>query len=148
MKDLTKAQIKEIAEQLDLGFRAFYHKQTGELIFVPDFLQYPDMDSEVFDEDLEKLDNNFMDYHEFEAMQSHEKFEMMKDFADQLADNSSLSNKLIAALNKRKPFREFKFIIDNSGPYRQQWFDFRNAQHIEWVENQIERYNRRDHISE
>lgn len=36
MPTFTKEQLKEISEQLDSGFRAFYHKQTGDLIFVPD----------------------------------------------------------------------------------------------------------------
>jgi len=40
---------------------------------------------------------------------------------------------LINALNRKKPFREFKFEIDNSNMYRQQWFDFKNAQLKEWV---------------
>lgn len=36
-------------------------------------------------------------------------------------------------MNKRRPFREFKFVIDNSGIYREQWFDFKNAQLKQWV---------------
>lgn len=133
MPTLTEEQIKEIADQLDCGFRSFWHRQTGELIFVPDFSNNPYADSEFYEDVLEKLDNNFGDYIEIEKPQSSDSFEIMANFTKQLNDNNKLKNELINALNKKKPFREFKFVIDNSGVYRQQWFDFKNAQLKQWV---------------
>ncbi len=62
----------------------------------------------------------------------------MADFAEQLDDSNKLKTKLINALNKRKPFREFKFVIDNSGEYRQKWFDFKNEQLQQWVKDKFE----------
>ncbi len=138
MPALTEQQIKEIAEQLDCGFRSFWHKPTGELLFVPDLISNPEFDNDLFDADLEKLDNNFSDYFEIEKPTSSDSFEIMANFTEQLSDNNKLKNKLINALNKKKPFREFKFVIDNSGVYRQQWFDFKNAQLKQWV---IDKFN-------
>ena len=40
-------------------------------------------------------------------------------------------------LSKKKPFREFKFVIDNSGAYRQEWFDFKNRKLEEFVRNRL-----------
>lgn len=44
-------------------------------------------------------------------------------------------------LNRSKPFSNFKWIIDNSGDYRQKWFDFKNQKYIEWVEEKISELN-------
>ena len=62
----------------------------------------------------------------------------MEDFTDELPDNTRIKVTLIEALNKRKPFREFKYEIDNSGDYRQLWFDFKNQKMIEYVKDRID----------
>jgi Uncharacterised protein family (UPF0158) len=136
MLTFTKEQIKEIAEQLDCGFRAFYHKQNGELIFVPNTEKNFSMDTEAWEEELDKLDENYLDYKEVHAMESNDSFTVMEDFANQVND-TTLEEKLFNALNRKHPFREFKFVIDNSGEYRNAWFDFKNKRYFEWVENQI-----------
>ena len=133
MKNLTQEQIKEIAEQLDCGFRSFWSKIDGELLFIPDTFKHPDMDIEVWSDEMEKIDNNFTDYVEIEQMESHDSFEIMADFIETLSDSDKLKDKLIDALNKNKPFREFKFVIDNSGIYRQKWFDYKNERMQKWV---------------
>jgi hypothetical protein len=130
---LTNDEIKEIAEQLDCGFRCFIHKQSKELIFIPDILKNPDMDMEVWAEEDEKLHNDFLSYYEIEQIQSHDSFQIMEDFADTLNDSNILKEKLFKALSKSKPFRNFKYEIDNSGDYRQKWFDFKS----EWLINRI-----------
>lgn len=133
---LTEQQIEEIAEQLDCGFRSFWHKQTGELLFVPN-LNNLEFDTDSFEEDLQQLDNDFENYIEIEQPQSSDSFDIMLNFTEQL-ENDKLKNQLINALNKKKPFREFKFVIDNAGIYRQQWFDFKKAQLQQWVRNKFE----------
>ncbi len=87
-KNLSQEQIKEIVEQLDCGFRCFWHKTDGELLFFPDTLKQYDMDTEAWSEEMEKFDNNF---------------------------------------------DEYKFAIDNSGEYRQKWFEFKDRKLQEWV---------------
>ncbi len=134
MITFTKDQIKEIAEQLDCGLRAFYHKETGELMFVPDTDKFDD--TEVWEDDLQKLEDNFLDYREIEAMESRASFIVMEDFVDQLK-NSTIKNKLLNALEKRKPFREFKLIIDNAGDLRELWFSYKSQRNIECVAKQI-----------
>jgi Uncharacterised protein family (UPF0158) len=137
MLNFTQEQIKEIAEYLDTGFRAFYHKKTGELIFVPDMNKNIGMDEEAWEEELEKSEENFMDYQEMDAMQSSDSFKVMEDFAEQISD-VKLKKQLINALEKRKPFREFKFVVDDSLE-RQNWFAFKEKCYMEWVEKQLER---------
>ncbi|MGQ1948702.1 hypothetical protein ACT3CD_16545 [Geofilum sp. OHC36d9] len=50
----------------------------------------------------------------------------MADFAESV-DDTRLQDKLINALNRPNPFQNFKWQIDNSGEYRQQWFDFKKC---------------------
>lgn len=134
MNITTTDKIKEIVEQLDCGFRAFIHKTTGQFLFVPDenFLTAIDLDS--WDEELEQLEKNFTDYYEIDKWTSSEAFEIMSEFADQLTE-SNLQSRLFDALRKNKLLREFKFVIDNSGDFRQQWFDFK----IKWQQDFVAR---------
>lgn len=138
MQSFTTEKIRKISEQLDCGFRAFYHKQTGELIFVPDTNKYIDIDTDAWQDDLDKLDENFLDYREINAMQASVSFQVMADFTEQLTD-TKLQDKLVNALNRDKPFRNFKCLIDNAGEQRQRWFDFKNKCYIEWTEEQLKR---------
>jgi hypothetical protein len=141
MTTLTEEQIKEIAQELDCGNKCFVHKETNELIFIPDTNRNPTMDTEFFDEEMEKIDNNFDDYNVIETLESKESFEIMADFTEQLEDNNKLKTKLTNALSNKKPFREFKFVIDESGAYRQKWFDFRESKLEEFVRNRLYEIN-------
>jgi peroxiredoxin len=78
-------------------------------------------------------------------MESHDSFEIMTDFVDTLSDSDKLKVRLMDALNKKNPFREFKYVIDNSGNYRQKWFDFKNERIQKWV---IDRLNEIVNIEE
>lgn len=148
MLAFTKEQIKEISEQLNCGFRAFYHKLSGELIFVPDTEKHFDMETDAWQDELDKLNNNFLEYQEIDAMESRESFDVMVDFAKNVPDRH-LRNKLIEALNSKKTFRAFKFTIDNS-PEQENWFAFKDKRNIEWIEDQLKIHkelNRGDNAS-
>lgn len=136
----TKENIKEIAEQLDCGFRAFIHKTTGQLIFVPDENNLTSIDLDPWDEEFKVLENNNQDFYEVERWTSSEAFDVMSEFAEQLGDRS-LQNRLFEALRRRKPFREFKFVIDNAGNFRQEWFDFKNNWQQQYVAKELQRIN-------
>ena len=136
MINLTKDQIKEIAEQLDCGNRCYINKETGDIKTTPDF-DNGYADEELWADVLEELEENWDKYIQIEKMESHESFEIMADFAENV-DSRELRDGLINALNKKHPFQNFKWVVDNSGPYRQKWFDFKNQRLIEWVKDQLE----------
>ena len=138
MNSTTTDIVKEIAEQLDCGFRAFIHKTSGQLLFVPDENCLTEIELDPWNEELEELENNFTDYYEIDKWTSSEAFETMSEFADQLTDKD-LQSRLFDALRKKKPFKEFKFVIDNSGDFRQQWFDFKNKWQQDFVTRQLNR---------
>jgi hypothetical protein len=134
---MEQEKIKDIADNLDFGMRCFIHSNSKEVKFIPDYDKHPDMDSDVFDADTKEIENNFGDYIEIKGMDSHESFRVMADFVETV-DNEKLREKLIQALDRSKPFRNFKFTIDNSGPYRDKWFKFKDKKLIEWVESQMQ----------
>lgn len=136
MITLSKDKIKEIAEQLDMGLDAFFHKETGELIFVPDLDQFHGMDLEAWAEDFDKLKKDKKKFVEIERIGSHDSFQVMQDFAEQV-DDPSIRTMLLEALNRKKPFSNFKDAIDSSGDYRDQWFAFKDKRNIEWVEDAL-----------
>ena len=140
MIKLNKDQIKDIAGELICGMNCYYNKKTKEIIKIPDIdSQIGDID-EVWKRDLKRVEDNQSDFVDFEMMDSREGFVVMEDFTDSV-DDQDLKDELISALNRPKPFSNFKWIVDNSGDYRQRWFDFRDKQYIEWVEDRIDRYN-------
>ena len=137
MNEMTTEAIKEIAEQLDCGFRAFVHKSTGQLLFVPNESEIQ-MELDSWDAELKLLEENFTDYYEIEKWKSSEAFEIMAEFTEH-STNKELQSRLSNALNRKKPFREFKLVIDGSGEFRQQWFDFKNKWQYDFVERQLKR---------
>lgn len=133
---LKKDQIKEIVEQLDCGNKCYLNKETGEIKITPDF-DNGYADEELWADVLEELEVNWDKYIQIEKMESHDSFDLMADFAESV-DNKELRDSLINALNRKHPFRNFKWVVDNSGDYRQRWFDFKNQRLIEWVKDQLE----------
>ncbi len=137
---LTEKQIEEIADNLDCGMRCFYNLKTGEIKTILNFDSWIGADEEPWEDETKKIDKNWSDYFEFIGFESYESFQIMADFAESISD-TGLQNKLINALNGRKPFQNFKWQIDNSGPFRQQWFDFKKMRYIHWVKEQIDLKN-------
>jgi len=129
--------IEEIADNLDCGMRCYLHKKTGDFKTIINEDNWIGADSEAWKDDIEEIDANWKDYIEFEGMNSRESFKIMADFAESI-DNVKLQDRLINALNKSKPFRNFKWEIDNSGDHRQEWFAFKKIRYIEHVKRQVE----------
>ncbi|MEO6831722.1 MAG: UPF0158 family protein [Chitinophagaceae bacterium] len=138
---LTNVQIKDIAQDFDCGFCCYIHKESGKIITIPDMPQMYDMDVTPFEEDLDELEENMFDYFEIERMTSHDSFEVMEQFAEQVTNNR-LQDQLFNTLNQKKPFSKFKFVVEDSGSYRQEWFDFKAAKLQQWVKGKVDRYNR------
>ncbi|WP_339739448.1 UPF0158 family protein [uncultured Sunxiuqinia sp.] len=134
---LTEKQIEEIADNLDCGMRCFYNLKTGGIKTLLNFDSWIGADEEPWEEEAKEIDENLDDYFEFEGFETHESFRIMADFAERI-DDPKLQDQLINALNRPKPFRNFKWQIDNSGEYRQQWFDYKKMRYIQRVKEQID----------
>jgi len=98
---------------------------------------------DLMEEDLEswaEIEANGSDYFEIEKMDSRDSFYMMEKFAENVTD-SKFKTRLYQALNKPKPFRNFKHEIDNNWDYRQDWFDFKKQKSISYVQERINNFN-------
>ncbi len=134
---ISSETIKEIAEQLDCGLRAFIHKKTNEMIFIPNKDDLPGIDMDAWAEHLEKLDEHFLDYYEIEKWSSRYAFNIMAEFTALPTLSQKVKNKLIHALNLKGPFRHFKYEIDQLNTERQEWFDFKNKCQEDYVLDQL-----------
>lgn len=136
---LSRKSIKEIAENLDCGMVCYINKKTLEIksIIDPDDVY---SEEEFWREDLDYIENNWESYVKVEKMSSKEAFQIMEDFAN-LVSNKDIRNKLIYALSRSKPFRNFKYEVDYNEDIRQQWFKFKAFKYEEWVEYYLNELN-------
>ncbi len=138
-----KPYVAEIAGNIDAGLVCFFNPETLEIDSYPRDLLY---EIDFFEDEPEKIKKNLKElydweevkvldwdkYFEFNPPDSNEGFRIMEAFAERLKGDEKLQNQLFRALNNRKPFANFKDIIDNSD-YRQNWFDFK----FRWLENSV-----------
>jgi hypothetical protein len=128
--------VRQIADSLSAHLVCFFNPDTLEMEDVP-----KDMVNELmFEEyDTEPDANNecgltFMRWEqcvEITPPESHESFEIMENFVNQL-ESGREANRLAQALSGRKPFANFNHLIHNS-EYRDDWFAFRNRQLEKYV---------------
>ena len=135
--------ISEIAQELDCGNECYFNQKTKELICLPnaDLMATAGEDyyKEMFQDDFKKIESQKKDLIKFEVLESFESFKIMEDFKNQVEDDKFQQN-LDQALNKRKPFQNFKNLIDNS-EYQEQWFEFKQREIEKIVVKTIERKN-------
>jgi len=119
--------VKDIADGLNAGFICYLNLDTGETDETRPEWEFDAEDEEDQDAELpDDMEFKFSSWKHrmvFEPLESPESFRIMRSFTESLEDNK-LQTRLANALNNRKPFANFKFIIDNS-EYRQDWFDFK-----------------------
>ena len=127
-------QIHSISQDLQCGLKTFVNKETYEIksIIDPD---NPYSEPEFYEEELEKIENDWTDFAVIEKMESWEAFKIMEDFVDEI-ENEKLKQDLTKILNSKSPFANFKAEIETS-QYRQKWFDFRDKKYEEFVTNQL-----------
>tara|TARA_B100000745_G_C19954505_1_gene322401 strand:- start:177 stop:584 length:408 start_codon:yes stop_codon:yes gene_type:complete len=131
---MTDKDIKEIAEWLDSGMICYYHRPTKTIEYHPD-PDDPYFEPDPWQETIDKVEEDWDNYDQFEKMTSNQGFEVMKDFADSLKD-SEFQEKIYNRLYRPRPFQNFKNLIDNSD-YRQNWFDFKAKAYIDFTKRQI-----------
>jgi hypothetical protein len=135
--NLTEKQFTEIADLLISGMVCVIEKKTGKIDSHPEDMNFFEEEENPWEELIEKVEEDWDSYILIDPMPSNESFNVMKNFTDTL-EESELKARLISALEKAKPFHNFKTIIDDSGEYRQKWFDFSLQENIKWVKMQYE----------
>ena len=112
--------------------RSFINIETLEVEIHPAEYYFEENDME--DTAQEAL-NNPDKFIPIEHSTSSKAFAVMEAFVETVRDNR-LRSELINALQRKKPFANFKFIIDNSA-LRQEWFQFKDEAYAnlakEWI---------------
>jgi len=136
---LTRKLIKEISDFIDSSLTCFVHKETHELITIPDPYD-PYYDEEPWLDSINEIEQHREKYIEIEKLSSHESFKIMRDFTDQVEDKK-IKNKLIYALERNKPFRNFKYEVDYDEETRQHWFKYKQYRIEEYVKDYLENFD-------
>ncbi len=126
MSEIKQELISEIAENLTCGIVCYYNPKTKELIELPSENIYShdeDLYYESFGELIEKIENNENEYIKIEPLSSSDSFKIMSRFIGQVSDKL-LQTELENALENKRPFQNFKRIIEGSSE-KQSWYDFR-----------------------
>ncbi|MEL7221230.1 MAG: UPF0158 family protein [Bacteroidota bacterium] len=135
MIKLSQKQVNEIAQLLDAGMKCYVNKDTGEFADVPDLDDMYGYE-EFVQEEIEKIESTWSNYVIIEKMSSREGFRVMEDFTHTVT-NKRMQDRLFNALNRRKPFSNFKHEVDHGGDIRQQWFDFKQAAYEAYVREEL-----------
>jgi hypothetical protein len=131
-----KELVHDVAEYIDCGLVCFINPETLEVEEIPkgmvDGFSDFSLNSELEDDEDEDEDEQKILHQDWETCitveprESNESFKIMERFVDEVNDKN-LKNKLINALNNRKPFVNFKNIVESSD-YRAAWFAFKQRQ--------------------
>ncbi len=132
---LTDQQISSIAQSLDMGMEVHYHKVTGEIVEHPPRHMIEDQE-ELWEDMIQKVENDQDSYLTFYKMGSREAFRVMESFAASL-DDEVFKDRLFQQLSMRKPFANFRYLIDESD-YRDAWFAFKDKAGMDHVRSQLE----------
>lgn len=137
MANFNKNILNEIAQELDCGNNCYFNFKTEEIIAIPNssMVLDDDMFQEFYQADLNKVEKHKADYIKLEVLESFESFKIMEKFVAQIP-NQSFKLELENALQKRKPFQNFRYSIDQSD-YRQAWFDFKQNELEKRVEMEL-----------
>ena len=125
-----KKVVSKIAEYIDAGLICFLNPDTLEVEDIPfDLYDDPDEFEALTGETAESLNLKHESWKKcitIEPPGSHESFNIMEFFTQSL-NNENIQSQLFDALNRERPFANFKNIIENS-TLRQSWFNFKHEQ--------------------
>jgi len=134
---LSQKQIHHITVELSMGLVCYIHKETGEVkeMQTEESAEIGGVEKE-WREEMEAIEKEINKWVLIEPMMSGNSFRIMADFAEMEVRNQNLRSRLIRALNRSRPFANFKHIIDYSD-VREEWFEFRQKKYEAWVRREI-----------
>ena len=124
-----------IAQSIDAGFVCFLNPVTMEMEDIPKLMIDDPYELEMTtgsaSEKEELKHENWDECYIFEPLDSGDSFKIMEAFAKNVEDEI-LQEQLFYVLNHKKPFVNFKSVINNSGQ-SDNWFYFK----MNWLEDHI-----------
>ena len=122
--------ISGIAEETGMGMVCFLNPDTLETESVPgaSYGSYECGDFDKYYQEVYRKVERWEKRVRIDPPEPGESFGIMERFIrDGIPDDAGIKERLRKAVSGRKPFRNFKYVIDGS-EYRQKWFDFRRGQ--------------------
>ena len=92
---------------------------------------------EFWQEELAKIHAEWSNYAVIEKMPSRLAFGMMEKFAASI-ENEEIRDRLFYALNRNKPFKNFRNEVDYREDIRQRWFAFKQGVYEDYVRQELE----------
>ncbi|MFZ4724197.1 MAG: hypothetical protein ACOYMD_01985 [Paludibacter sp.] len=117
--------LKQIAQTIDGGCICYLNTDTLEMEdFAADLMDQLNEYDEGMEDEIPMKNSTWENCFEICPLESHESFGIMENFMFQLTDKK-LQNVLSNALNRKKPFANFKRIVESS-TQRKAWFEFKD----------------------
>jgi hypothetical protein len=121
-KTVVETDLDELAAAFDdssYEHRYYLDVQTGEVLFFSDYCdENADLEQEISEDESGR-------YVALETESSEEGFGDMAAFIEVIAPGS-LRDRLCSALERKKPFRHFKDILESCPGERERWFHFKD----------------------
>lgn len=122
----------DIIDLLDDGEIVYLHRQTHEILSYPDPQRWSESEYIDLIESVKARAAAEPDmFVVIDPPEPRDSFHIMEDFIFTV-DDETLRNRLLEALNSKKPFRYFRATVEDS-PAREAWFDFKDARMKEWL---------------
>lgn len=130
-----KDVIARIAQDIDSGVTCVLNTDTMKNVVILD--DSYDIDMEDLNEDAYKVIDSWENTVQLEPVRSGESFSIMERFIEScIPENDKIKHQLQDAISKRRPFHNFRLIIDNSD-YYDAWFEFKQAQIEQYILEQL-----------
>ena len=133
--------VKEVADLVDAGLVCFINLDTLAYEYLPKEMFYGEFDDgeDTLQEILDRIETEWEHTVQIDPPESNIGYNIMADFTARKVKDKSLKLQLENALNKRKPFRNFKDIVESSA-LREEWFDFKQKEMEKYVWEELEAY--------
>ncbi|UZR95842.1 UPF0158 family protein [Chondrinema litorale] len=146
MKKTRKDLIKKVQDAYEVGgFKYYLEKNTWEVLSYPDDENVVFSDLDLYEDVLSKLQANVESYVEIPLPSSSEVFIIMEDFTDTI-HNLFQQDMLMRAINGPKPYKQFRFALEDTGLLKD-WHQFRDNAYKkiadQWVDEFLERYEQK-----
>ncbi|MEM7655625.1 MAG: UPF0158 family protein [Bacteroidota bacterium] len=135
--EMDDPSLRNIQEEVSSGFRVFVHKQDFSVQSIPDEMNLSMYgETEPWEEAIAEIETNRDHYIEIPPISSRHGFEIRERFAESISQDPTFQGRLFKALERKKPFRNFRYEVDDSS-YLQDWYDFESAERELYVLKQL-----------
>jgi hypothetical protein len=131
---ITAKQLADMAQEIEMGMKVYINRNTYEIRSV---LDWEDSigDTEEWENEEDKILEEWEDFAVVTKMESREAFQVMEDFMVEVQDEG-MRNDLNRILEKKRPSANFKAVVESSA-LRENWFAFRANAMQEYIKEQL-----------